>query len=424
MKETLRCIYISFDRADVAIREKASLSTDEIPTFLQYLNDAGFAREFFVLSTCNRTEVYYVAARELTEIFQERLGSFKGNACMTDHKDKFISETDPEKVVCRLFSVSNGLLSQILGDQQIIGQVKTAYEMACKAETVGPVLHRLLQLVFSSHKDISTYTGIHAGSASVSYATAELIESFTKKELSRPVLVIGAGEFSREVIEQLKKKKYENITVLNRSLANAERLASTFNVNAIPFDSLSDLSGYDVIVSCISSSGMLVAHENFSSGAEGKLLIDLSVPRVMDPSLAAIQGFKLVNIDHITEGNKRALQKRLDAVPVALKIVDTYCEEFREWEQSILAKPALHHFKNVVEEIRKQEVSRHLKKYKVDVNEALIDQITKSIVNKIVRMPAVRLSEYAHGNLNELDRLGEALVKLFDLKSGNEQVAA
>lgn len=424
MQETLRCIHISFDQASIGIREKVALSTEEILRFLQYLKNKNFARELFLLSTCNRTEFYYVGTHDVKNAFIQELSKFKTALSLPEYGSEFIQEADPKEAVKRLFLVSNGVLSTILGDLQIIRQVKNAYKLACQAGTAGPYLHRLLQLVFASHKDVATNTGIHMGGASVSTVVADIAADFDNKNKDSRVLIIGAGEFSREVIEQLKKKKrFPTITIMNRSEVKSRKLASQFGLNIHPLDITTDLSDFDIIISCISSSGFVFTRKNFKSHSRRqKLIIDLSVPRVFDPVLSLERGLKLVNIDQITESNKQTLQKRKESIPDVLDIIKTYSHEFLEWQISAMARPLIHNFKNIIEEIRLQEVNRHLKKNKGTLNPELVEQITKSIVNKIIKMPAMSLTRSPHDSETDLNTLGEALIRLFDLKMVNKRV--
>ena len=424
MQETLRCIHISFDQASIGIREKVALSTEEILRFLQHLKNKDFALEFFLLSTCNRTEFYYVSTHDLKDAFIRELSEFKGALSLLEYGTEFAYEADPVKAVERLFLVSNGVLSTILGDLQIIRQIKNAYGLACQAGTAGPYLHRLLQLVFASHKDVTTNTGIHMGGASVSTVAADLAVNFEQKNKDSHVLIIGAGEFSREVIEQLKKKKrFLKISIMNRNEVKSRKLASQFGLNSRPLDKMIDLSEFDVIISCISSAGFFFNSKNFEARPHGqKLIIDLSVPRVFDPALSLESGLKLVNIDQITESNKQALQKRKESIPDVLGIIQPYSQEFLEWQISAMARPLIHNFKNIIEGIRLQEVNRHLKKHKDTVDPELVEQITKSIVNKIIKMPAISLTRSSHENETDLKTLGEALIRLFDLKMANKHV--
>lgn len=419
MYAVLRCISISFTHSDIGVREKTALSATEVSEFLVQLKNKNLAREFLLLSTCNRTELYYAGASDLKEEFIQELSRFRNDPSLLDYGKYFVSEERSEKTAERLFLVSNGVLSNILGDVQIIRQVKNAYHLACEVGTIGPCLHRLLQLVFASHKDVALRTGIHSGSASVSSVAAEISLNFIRQTEHGRVLMIGAGGFSFDVIEQLKKKRRcMDISIMNRSTDKSEKLKDEFDLTVLPFDAAADLSGYDVIISCISSSGSLVSRKNFGMDAiRRKMLIDLSVPRAFDPLLGSEPGIKLVNIDEIRESNELALKKRTESVKNVKDIIMNYSGEFIKWYQAHthIASPVLHRFKSILEEICFQEISRHLKKHPESLDPEIMQQVSKSIVNKITRIPATQLTQSLHEDMNELNVLSNALVRLFRL---------
>lgn len=421
MEENLKCIYITFDKVPIELREKAALSSEEVYALLTQLKASHIAKEIFTLSTCNRTEIYYVASQDLKLPLIQSISTFRKQEDITVLSNLFDYEPAPDKVARRLFLIGNGLLSNILGDRQIIRQVKSAYDLACKAGTAGPCLHRLLQLVFSSHKHVSSNTGIHTGGASVSCAAAEMALRYCRQYNNAKILIIGAGELSREVIGQLQKNKGRpEITIMNRNGFKSEVLAHQFGLKFLPFEVKRDLSDFNVVISCISASGFVFNKKNFCAESSPKLLVDLSVPRTFDSELNTEPGMTLVNIDQITEHNKIAVQKRKDAIPEAQQIINTYCSEFMEWQQASHAKPVLHDLKHMMEAIRVKEVNRHLKRHQHRIDSELIHTVTKNIINKIVKIPAIKLVQTSAENTHELKRLSDALMSLFDLDNNHK----
>lgn len=335
----IKCIYISYEKADVETREKVVLSQEELGQFLSHLKERNFAHEFMVISTCNRTEIYYLAERDLSSKFVRYIEEFKKNELTPFEKDNFASETNADETITRLFEVVNGLRSQVLGDFQIISQVKNAYDTASKAGTVGPRLHRLLQIAFSCYKAVANQTHIHAGSASVSYAAFEITRDFLKKERNKPVLVIGAGSFSAEVIHQLKKKGIENLFVANRSHDKATALASRYDIRTLNFLDMDDVWCFDVIISCVSVPEVIVKKQHFTQyPSRRRLLIDLSVPRSIDPHIGTMEGVKLINMNQVSEKNTKALLKRKESIPMALDIIRDYRQQFFQWERGYLSR--------------------------------------------------------------------------------------
>lgn len=335
----IKCIYISYEKTDVETREKVVLSQEELGRFLCYLKEQNFADEFVVISTCNRTEVYYLASHDLQVKFVRLIERFKRNELTSLERTNFVSETNAEKSITRLLEVVNGLRSQVLGDFQIVRQVKNAYDAACKAGTAGPYLHRLLQMAFSCYKAVANQTHIHAGSASVSYAAFEITRDFLKKERNKPVLIIGAGSFSAEVIHQLKKKGIENLFVANRSREKAAALASRYDISILNFLDMDDVWCFDVIISCVSVPEVIIKRQHFAQyPSRRRLLIDLSVPRSIDPCIGAVEGVKLINMNQVSEKNTKALLKRKNSIPMASNIIGDYRQQFCQWERGYLSR--------------------------------------------------------------------------------------
>ncbi len=410
----LYCHYTSFEKTELEVREKVSFSNEETTSFLQCLKLSNFAEEFFLISTCNRTEIYYWSKKNKKEEFVDKICEFKDVKKSQNISSIFDSTNKTETSVKRLFKVSNGVLSQVLGDLQIIGQIKAAYQTAMELECTGPRLHKLIQLVFSCYKEVANKTQLHSGSASISYAAMEITQSFLKTKKDKSILIVGAGKFSREVITELLKKGFTNITITNRTPEKARELSSRFNIKTMLFENLDDSWCYDVVISCISSKNFVIQDNVFEINNSGsKLLIDLSVPRSIDPAIGQIKGMKLLNMEHIKDKNNAALSNRKNAIPQVNQIIEKYCLQYEDYLKATKALPVIHQFKNVITEITKQEVNRHSKKIKRSEMELdIIDNITDNIINKIIRKPAKHL----YSNQKEFNKLSEALTLLFELQ--------
>ena len=371
--------------------------------------------EFFLLSTCNRTEIYYWNDREKKEEFIHLISRFKNNPSLKNNPHIFRSVRSTPLAVKRLFNVSNGVLSQVLGDLQIIGQVKNAYRLASELDCTGTHLHKLLQSVFSSYKEVATNTKFHAGSASVSYAAMELVREFLKKNRTKSILVVGAGNFSKEVLSELQKRGLTNITITNRTIEKARELADNYHIKTISFEELDDTWCFDVVISCIQGGNYIINESMFEINSPAtKLLIDLSVPRSIDPSLGLKKGIRLVNIGHIRDKNNEALAMRKNALDDVNSIIDTYCAEYIAFLETNKARPVINQLKKTLTEIGHKELNKHSKKLnKSEVSIHLVETITHNIINKIIRKPARQLNSCSAG----IDQLSEALTMLFELNT-------
>jgi len=302
--------------------------------------------------------------------------------------------------------VAIGLDAQIVGDRQVINQVKQAYQMAVAAGAAGPFLHRLLHAVFAAHKRVQTETCFRTGAASASYSTLKLIEELTT-HLSRPsVLVVGVGVIGVDVCRHLaaSSKAFSDVALCNRTQAKAAVLAAQCDLRLVEFDHLAAaLQEADVVVSTISCpqaffTGDLVAA---SIGMRGKLYVDLSVPRSVAPNAGQAPGVTLYNIDAIQSKTSAALQQRLAAVPQVRTIIAESLAGLGVWSQVLRVLPAIHYLKTNLERLRQQEVQRH-RKHLGSAETALLDVITRSLMQKVLKQHVLHLKATCQRESGEL----------------------
>ncbi len=415
MHNHFKAISLSHKTAPLEIRELVALNEESCKQLLFQLREFTDSSEILVISTCNRTEVYYSSIEDHSETIIKLLGIQTGslNRLENSHFALFNQHND---AVRHLFEVSLGLHSQVIGDMQIASQVKQAYQWTADLDLAGPFLHRLMHTIFFTSKRVVQETRFRDGAASVSYAAVELVEELTS-EISQPkVLVIGLGEIGTDVCKNLSDHKIGDITLTNRTAAKAEQLAQSCNLRVAEFSQLhEEIQRADVIVSSIAKVEPLITKAMVSQMniLSFKYFIDLAVPRNVEASVEEIPGVLVYNIDHIRNRATEALERRIQAIPHVERIVNESLEEFNDWSKEMTVSPTIHKLKNALEQIRQEEMARHLKYLTAEETER-IDKITRSMMQKIIKLPVLQLK--AACKRGEAETLIDVLNDLFDLE--------
>jgi glutamyl-tRNA reductase len=385
-------------------------------------------KEFFsvadalILSTCNRTEVYYSHESDLSVELIKLIGIERGLPDAISYLDYFQVLNNEQEAVTHLFRVSMGLEAQVVGDIQISNQVKRAYQTAADLELAGPFLHRLMHTIFFTNKRVVQETAFRDGAASLSYATIELIESLTQNIFQPRILLIGVGEIGEDVAKNMVHLPTAQIKISNRTLAKAEEIGLPLGFEVIPFEAcLRAIEEADVVVCSIRMPEPFITKAMLESVniPSYKVLIDLSVPRSIETIVEELPGVVLYNVDNIRSKASAALQNRLDAIPSVEGILKESIEEFGAWQKEMVVSPTIQKLKQALEQIRQEELGRYLKN--ADEKEfVLIDKITKSMMQKILKVPVVQLR--AACQRDEATEMIELITDLFDLeKSKNEK---
>ena len=299
---------------------------------------------------------------------------------------------------------------------QISNQVKHAYQWAADLGLAGPFLHRLMHTIFFTSKRVVQETHFRDGAASASYAAVELVEELTA-DLSQPkVLVVGLGEIGTDVCKNLADGKFSDVTLMNRTAEKAQKLVQSHRVKVADFANLpQEIQRADVIISSVAKAKPLITKDMVESMnlLSYKYFIDLAVPRSVEVSVEEIPGAVVYNIDHIRNRATAALQKRVAAIPQVERIVTETLEEFHDWSKEMSVSPTIHKLKNALEQIRQEEIARHLKGL-TDEELERMDRVTKSIMQKIIKLPVLQLK--AACKRGEAETLIDVLNDLFDLE--------
>jgi glutamyl-tRNA reductase len=299
-------IGLSHHTSPVEMRERFALAEDKIPETLKSLRDSGLAGEAVILSTCNRVEIYAATPLPPAQAFS-RLKEFflrAGGAIDLSPGDGIYTLAEPHSLR-HLFKVAGGLDSMVLGETEILGQLKAAYQLAQQHGHTGSRLNRVFQRAFNAAKHIRTETNIQRGSVSVASVAVELAQKIFSSLDEREVLVVGAGETGEKVARALLSRGAKPITVANRSLERAETLAREFNGRAVSFDDwLAEFEKIDILISSTAAPHPILDRPKLEPLMRARrqrplLLIDIAVPRDIDPAVNFLENIYLYNIDDL-----------------------------------------------------------------------------------------------------------------------------
>jgi glutamyl-tRNA reductase len=416
MQNKFRAISLSHKNAPVQIRELISLDEGSIHSILLKLREFFSLNDALILSTCNRTEVYYSHELDLSTEIIKLVGLEKGLLDVVNYLDYFEVFSDDRKAISHLFRVSMGLEAQVVGDIQISNQVKRAYQTAADLNMAGPFLHRLMHTIFFTNKRIVQETTFRDGAASLSYAAIELIGSLTSTIFQPRILLIGVGEIGEDVAKNMVHLPDAKVKITNRTQSKAENIAAQLGFEVVPFENCMEaMNEADVIVCSIMKNEPFITKELVKQFdiQSYKLLVDLSVPRSIETSVEDVSGVVLYNVDNIRSKASEALEKRLSAVPQVEEIIEQSIEEFYGWKKEMMVSPTINKLKQSLEQIRQEELSRYLKNVGEKEYE-MIDKITKSMMQKILKVPVVQLR--AACKRDEAEELIEMITDLFDLE--------
>ncbi|MBL6444888.1 glutamyl-tRNA reductase [Fulvivirga sp. 29W222] len=420
MQETFKVLGLSFKNTPLEIREKLALDETHAKRLMKFMSEFTQAVDVLVLSTCNRTEIYYSCKKELTKEILQGISLIK--EIDSPISGYFISYKNHSDAVERLFKVAMGLEAQVVGDLQISNQVKKAYQWSADEDMAGPFLHRLMHTIFFTNKRVVQETAFRDGAASVSYATKELIEDITSEIRDPRVLILGLGEIGKDVCRNLVDSKISNVTITNRTEEKATALASECGFKTVAFDSALDaIQHADVIISSIAAETPFITKEVVEKLEilSFKFFIDLSVPRSIEVAIEDIPGALVYNIDNIQSKASEALEKRTASIPEVEKIISEAIIDFNDWSKEMVVSPTIKKLKNALEEIRKEELARYLKN--ADSKEAkIVDKVTKSMMQKVMKLPVLQLK--AACKRGEAETLIDVLNDLFDLEKQSSSV--
>ena len=396
-------------KADVALRECFSLSEEQKTAYLEDARVIGL-RDVIIISTCNRTEIF---ARTTTPgILIELLVKHTGG--IREQFDDFGFVFEGEEAVRHLLRVAVGLDAQILGDLQIIKQVKEAYEYTHTLGMVDTVLHRLMQYVLRTHKRSRTETDLASGAATTAYAAVQ----FARKRLSsfreKNILLVGTGKIGKITCKNLINMGARNVVLLNRNRQRAENLGERFHLPVAGLEDLNaELARADLVIVATGADRPVIRQEQLSELEEtGRrvVMLDLSVPRNIDPALEGHPNVELVNMDQLNDTTDEAYRRRERNIPKVEAIIDQEIANFKLWLSEQKVVPTIRALNEKLHDIRSREIEKFRSKFPDSAIED-VDHLTRRIVNKIMAHSIDHLKEN-HEAPEEITRLVNSMFKL------------
>ncbi|MEY4391827.1 MAG: glutamyl-tRNA reductase [Actinomycetota bacterium] len=413
-------IGINHRTSPVNLLEKMTIADSAMPKALHSLSVRDDIREVVVLSTCNRTEVYAVAERfhgaydDIRDFFCETSG------LTSDEVTPHLFSQHDEAAISHLFEVAAGLDSAVLGEVEVIGQVRDAWERAMSEGVSRSSLNLLFRYALEVGKRARTETGISRSTASVSHAAVEMAHDILGSLEGKHVLVVGAGEMGEGVATALSRAGAGSVAVINRTASRGEALADKVGARLSQFDNLeTEVSAADVIVSCTGSGSAVLTASMVRTARKGidspLLIVDIALPRDVEPAVGNIDGVTLRDLDHLKEWANRGMEKRAAEVNQVRAIVGEETERFVLEQAQRQAAPLISQLREAVDAIRTAEIER-LAGRMVDFTEEqreTVETITRGIVAKLLHNPSVSLREAAGSAQGE--RLSAAVRDLFNL---------
>lgn len=408
----------------VAVREQASMSLSSIPQHLSHLLHRPQILETVILSTCNRTEIYAVV--ETLDGGRASLAQF---LCSETNLSPATVEAhaeylDGDEAMSHLFRVTAGLESLVLGEGQILSQVKEAHGKALECGAAGAILDRLFRAAVTAGKRARTETDIARGAVSISSAAVELARQALGDLRGRSILLLGAGKMSKLAAKLFAGYGIENIIVSNRSVESAAELAKQVGGTTLPWiDMAASLTRVDVVLCGTGAPHHVIELadvEHLLRDRERPLLmIDISVPRNLDPKLRQLPCLTLFDIDDLHSVASRNRAERAGIVDEVMQILDDEYLEFQQWVKNFRMTPMITSLRHRVEGLRELELQRFWSKHSESFapeQRALIEDMTHALVNKILHQPTAELKRMPSA---QQEHHASALKELFGLKVEN-----
>ena len=399
---TISLTGLSHHSCPVELRERLSFPEERLPAALlklkQELHDGGAV----ILSTCNRVEVYVrddAAPEHLHERVREFLSAWHDLA--PDAFSEHIYEHCNREAVAHLFRVASSLDSMVVGEDQILGQVHDAYLVAQSEGATDKILNALFQRAFKVAKEVRTKTNINVGKVSVSSVAVDLAASIFGDLSEKTVLVIGSGETGELALKSLVARGVGQVLVANRTLANAEAIATQYS--GVPL-ALSDLSDFlhraDIIISSTSAKEPILHSADFQKALRKReqapmFVIDIAVPRDVDASVSDLDNVYCYDMDDLETVAAQNMESRRAEMAVCLELVEQQVDRFIHWRQSLYAEPTIVSMTQEMNAIRERELEKTLAGLPdlTEKQRAEVEYLTKRIVNNILQRPMSQIKQ-------------------------------
>ncbi len=419
------CIGLNHETAPVAVREKLALDNSARSQVLRWLLERTGIQEAIILSTCNRVEFYLVVEESsfagqsvMEELFQVHLG------LQENGWEDFLYQHTYHRAITHLFNVTSGMDSMVIGEPQITGQVKEAYRQGVQQKSVGIILNRLLHKSFSVSKRVRTETELASRAVSVSYVAVELARKIFGDLNERTAMLAGAGEMAELAAQHLLGNGIARLLVASRTLENARRLAETFRGEAMALEEIpGHLDRIDILICSTAAPDYILRVDQVREALRSRkykpiFIIDIAVPRNIDPQVDELENIYLYDMDDLQKVLRTNMEQRQKELKKAEVIVQEEVRHFLQWLNTLDLVPTIVSLRERAETIRKQELEKAFSLLKASMKpeqRETIEAMSQAIVNKILHDPITEMKR--------LERQGDSsgivnvVRKLFSLQS-------
>ncbi|MES2624941.1 MAG: glutamyl-tRNA reductase [Pseudomonadota bacterium] len=439
---SLQVLGINHNTATVAVREKVAFAPEAMQEALQQACAKAGIAEIAILSTCNRTELYYVPsalpastasgdsptqALSDADAHKQALNWLCEYHSLSpaDLKDAVYGYQD-EDAVKHLMRVASGLDSMVLGEPQILGQIKSSFKVAEQAVTVGSQLHRVFEEVFLVAKQVRTETTIGENPVSVAFAAVTLAQQIFTDIHTATALMIGAGRTIELVIQHLKAAGVSSIVVANRTLTNAQELKRKYGVREVLLSDIPDeLIRADIVVSSTASQLPILGKGAVESALRARrhkpiFMVDLAVPRDIEPEVGELEDVFLYSVDDLSQVIDSNLKNRQAAALEAELLIEQGVASYVRKERGLGIVSTLRNFRDKAEQLRDAELDKALKALDKGVPpQEVVRELARLLTNKLIHSPSVQMKKASADGQSDLIQLAE---QLFELEASNEAV--
>ncbi len=414
---TFLAVGINYNTAPVSVRERLSFSTDILETSLKELIRIKEISEAAILSTCNRTELYCSSSYDNQQTIIDWVSDTK-QINTEDFVPYLYFHTD--RSVCRhLFRVACGLDSMVLGEPQILGQMKTAYQAAYDAGALGKNLGTLFQHTFTAAKKVRTDTAIGSSPISVAFAAVQLAKQIFDKLNEQTAILIGAGETIELAARHLSQQGIGRIIIANRSYEKAHALASQFNGYAISLSELpAHLTEADIVISSTASQLPILGKGSVESALKKRkhkpiFMVDLAVPRDIEAEVDQLRDVYLYTVDDLKNTIDQNMNSRRLAAEQAEEIIDTQVDYFLTWLRAQNAQSTIRDYRTQAEQTRDEALQKALALLQNGIAaEDVINRLAHSLTNKLIHTPSIQIRAAAENERHDLINAAREIFKL------------
>ncbi len=421
----LHTLGLNHNTAPVAVRERVTFGPDVVAAALRSLSAISGVREAVILSTCNRTEVYCHCQGDRLDQTRAWLAEFHGLAL--EDISPYLYQHEENRAVEHLLSVASGLDSLVLGEPQILGQVKSAYQTASDAGRTGKMLTRLFQHAFTTAKQVRTDTAIGDSPVSVAFAAVSLARQIYADLSAQTAMLIGAGETVELAARHLRQNNIGRIIVANRTIARAQELAEQFDAYAIGLTEISShLADADIVISSTASPVPILGKGAVESALKRRrrrpmFMVDIAVPRDIEAEVTDLADVYLYTVDDLEEVIQENLKSRQEAAEQAKDIIAYQVDDFMAWTRSLDAVGLIQDYRRRSEGIRDEVLTKATQMLEAGKPpEDALKFLAQTLTNKLLHTPSQQLRVAGSEGRHDLLEAADALFQLSDRKTGSD----